>query len=63
MESLVQIEVAWAAQGDTARLDRLSATQPNAAIAALPFYPWLSVKVESLAAHPSDPHPKPGEPR
>lgn len=31
------------------------ATQLHAAIASLPFFPWLEVSVSPLAAHPSDP--------
>lgn len=31
------------------------ATALHAAIASLPFFPWLSVEVHPLAAHPSDP--------
>jgi muconolactone D-isomerase len=34
------------------------ATALHAAIASLPLFPWLSVEVHPLAAHPSDPHPK-----
>ena len=36
------------------------ATALHAAIASLPFFPWLSVEVHPLAAHPSDPPPKGG---
>lgn len=36
------------------------ATALHAAIASLPFYPWLSVEVHPLAAHPSDPDPQAG---
>jgi len=32
-----------------------SATELHEAISSLPFYPWLDVSVEALAAHPSDP--------
>jgi muconolactone D-isomerase len=35
------------------------ATALHAAIASLPFYPWLSVEVHPLGAHPSDPE-RPG---
>jgi muconolactone D-isomerase len=35
------------------------ATALHAAIASLPLYPWLSVEVVPLAAHPSDPE-RPG---
>ena len=31
------------------------ATELHAAIASLPFFPWLDVEVTALAAHPSDP--------
>jgi muconolactone D-isomerase len=31
------------------------ATELHAALASLPFYPWLSIEVHPLAAHPSDP--------
>ncbi len=31
------------------------ATALHAAIASLPLFPWLSVEVHPLAAHPSDP--------
>jgi muconolactone D-isomerase len=31
------------------------ATALHAAIASLPLFPWLSVDVHALAAHPSDP--------
>jgi muconolactone D-isomerase len=31
------------------------ATALHAAISSLPLYPWLSVTVHPLAAHPSDP--------
>jgi len=31
------------------------ASSLHAAIASLPFYPWLSVEVHPLAAHPNDP--------
>jgi muconolactone D-isomerase len=31
------------------------ATALHAAIASLPLFPWLSVEVHALAAHPSDP--------
>lgn len=30
-------------------------TALHAAIASLPFFPWLSVEVHALAQHPSDP--------
>lgn len=30
-------------------------SQLDAAIASLPFFPWLEVTVHPLAAHPSDP--------
>ena len=39
------------------------ATALHAAISSLPLYPWLSVEVHPLAAHPSDPQPKTGRPR
>ncbi len=39
------------------------ATALHAAIASLPFYPWLSVEVHALAAHPNDPHPEAGDVR
>jgi muconolactone D-isomerase len=35
------------------------ATELHAAIASLPFYPYLAVEVHPLAAHPSDPE-RPG---
>jgi muconolactone D-isomerase len=35
------------------------ATELHAAISSLPFYPYLSVEVHPLAAHPSDPE-RPG---
>jgi muconolactone D-isomerase len=35
------------------------ATALHAAIASLPLFPWLSVEVVPLAAHPSDPE-RPG---
>lgn len=35
------------------------ATALHAALMSLPFYPWLSIDVEPLAAHPSDPE-RPG---
>ena len=31
------------------------ATVLHAALASLPFYPWLSIEVHALATHPSDP--------
>jgi muconolactone D-isomerase len=31
------------------------ATALHEALASLPLYPWLSIEVEPLAAHPSDP--------
>jgi muconolactone D-isomerase len=31
------------------------ATELHAAIASLPFFPWLSVEIYPLARHPSDP--------
>ncbi len=31
------------------------ATALHRAISSLPLFPWLSVEVEALAAHPSDP--------
>jgi len=31
------------------------ATELHAALASLPFYPWLEIDVRSLAEHPSDP--------
>ncbi len=43
--------------------DAADATELHAAIASLPFYPWLSVDVQALAAHPDDPHPEPAEAR
>ena len=39
------------------------ATALHAAISSLPFYPWLSVEVHPLAAHPNDPKPKTGRPQ
>jgi muconolactone D-isomerase len=39
------------------------ATALHAAIASLPFFPWLSVEVHPLAAHPNDPHPQSGRPQ
>jgi muconolactone D-isomerase len=36
------------------------ATALHAAIASLPFFPWLSVEVHPLAVHPSDPQPEAG---
>ena len=36
------------------------ATALHAAIASLPLFPWLSVEVHALAAHPSDPAPAAG---
>ena len=38
------------------------ATELDAAIASLPFYPWLSVKVHPLASHPNDPRRESGAP-
>ena len=35
------------------------ATALHAALTTLPMYPWLSIEVEPLAAHPSDPE-RPG---
>ena len=35
------------------------ATALHAALVTLPFFPWLSIEVEPLAAHPSDPE-RPG---
>ena len=31
------------------------ATELHAALASLPFYPWLEIDVRPLAEHPSDP--------
>ncbi len=31
------------------------ATELHALLAALPFYPWLEIRVRPLAEHPSDP--------
>lgn len=31
------------------------ATELHAALASLPFYPWLDIDVHPLAQHPSDP--------
>jgi muconolactone D-isomerase len=36
-------------------------TALHAALASLPFFPWLTVKVHPLAAHPSDPERPGGE--
>ncbi len=33
------------------------ATALHTAISSLPFFPWLKVKVNPLAAHPTDPGP------
>ncbi|MFY8152513.1 MAG: muconolactone Delta-isomerase [Hyphomicrobiales bacterium] len=33
------------------------ATALHMAISSLPFFPWLKVKVNPLAAHPTDPGP------
>lgn len=33
------------------------ATDLHAALASLPFFPWLEIAVHPLAAHPSDPGP------
>jgi len=34
------------------------ATQLHAALASLPFFPWLSIVVRPLADHPNDPRPR-----
>jgi muconolactone D-isomerase len=44
----------WANWGIWSAAD---ATELHAAIASLPFYPWLDVEVHALAAHPNDPGP------
>jgi len=36
-----------------------NATELHEAISSLPLFPWLSVEVHALAAHPSDPE-RPG---
>jgi muconolactone D-isomerase len=36
------------------------ATALHSAIASLPLFPWLSVEVHPLAAHPNDPGPRDG---
>jgi muconolactone D-isomerase len=38
------------------------ATQLHAALASLPLFPWLSIEVHPLAAHPSDPLTASAEP-
>lgn len=48
----------WRVPGRWANVGVWKATDATAlheAIASLPFFPWLDVKVRPLAAHPSDP--------
>ena len=52
----------WRVPGRRANWGLWEAADPTAlhgALTSLPMYPWLSIEVEPLAAHPSDPE-RPG---
>ena len=51
----------WRRPGERANVGLWSAdnaTVLHAAISSLPFFPWLDVEVQPLAAHPNDPSTK-----
>jgi muconolactone D-isomerase len=52
IKRLWRVPGAWANVGLWSASD---ATELHEAIASLPFFPWLDVRVEALGRHPSDP--------